>query len=78
MQSDKVELGRQRARVALLHFDLAAHREAYDLDLFVALRYLIMESRVLVLLVVSRTAFSSLLPGDHPLSAIDMAKIELP
>lgn len=63
--------------LCLHHFDLAAHRDYYDMDLFSSLRYLTMETRQLVLLVESRTAFGALLPADHPLSAMDFKTVEL-
>lgn len=66
---------RARSRLALIHFDLAAHREAYGVDLFAALRYLVMESRRVVLLVQSRRPFASLLPVGHPLSEIDLQTV---
>ncbi|MBV8230032.1 MAG: toll/interleukin-1 receptor domain-containing protein [Planctomycetaceae bacterium] len=80
--NDLVELGRvltshRTARVALIKFDLAAHRPEYELDLFAALRYLTMESRKLVLLVQSRIPFAALLPHDHPLSSINLTTVEL-
>jgi hypothetical protein len=64
-------------RIALSHFDLAAHRRDYDVDLFSTLRWMIMETRKLVLLAQSRTPFAALLPSDHPLSAIDIATVVL-
>lgn len=63
--------------LCLHHFDLAARRDYYDMDLFSSLRYLTMETRQLVLLVQSRTAFGALLPADHPLSAMDIKTVEL-
>ena len=68
---------RSRSMVGLMHFDMAPHRSCYDVDLFAALRYFIMDARSLVLLVESRTPFASLLPHDHPLSAIDIKTVEL-
>ena len=69
---------RSTAQVALSHFDLAAHRKYYDVDLFAALRYLVMENgRKLTLLVQSHTAFGALLPKNHPLSEIDIKTVEL-
>ena len=65
------------SRVALTHFDLAAHRAEYDVNLFAALRYLSMEIRMLVVLIQSRTPLASLLPRDHPLSGIDFHTVEL-
>jgi len=64
-------------RLCLSHFDLAAHREYYDVDLFSTLRYLNMETRQLVLLVQSKNPFGSLLPKDHPLSSMNLHTIEL-
>jgi hypothetical protein len=80
--SDLVELGRvltnrRLTRVALMHFDCVAHRPDYETDLFIALRYLTMESKKLVLLIQSRTPFATLLPRNHPLSSIDLKTIEL-
>jgi len=68
-----------KVRVAITHFDLFPHRRAYDVDLTAALRWLIMdhEERPLTLLVQSRAPFMELLPKGHPLSAIDMATVEL-
>ena len=64
-------------RLCLSHFDLAAHREYYDVDLFSTLRYLNMETRQLVLLVQSRRAFGAILPTGNPLSAMDVKMVEL-
>lgn len=75
---DRVVSARPRSLLALVHFDLAAHREAaYGVDLFAALRYLVMESRKLVLLVQSRRPFAALLPAGHPLSEIDLQQVVL-
>lgn len=63
--------------VALTHFDYASHRSNYEIDLFGALRNLIMDQRRLVLLVQSRAPFYTLLPRDHPLSEIDVRTIKL-
>jgi len=70
---------RPRSRLALTHFDLAApaNRPAYGVDLFAALRYLVMDSRKLVLLVQSRRPFTTLLPLDHPLSNVDLKTVEI-
>jgi hypothetical protein len=67
---------RQMSYVAMLRLDHATHRN-YGVDFFSALRFLIMESRKLALLVESRQHFSQLLPQDHPLSAIDLKTVEL-
>lgn len=65
------------SRVALLHGDLIAGRPDYDINLFAALRSLIMDARKLVLLVQSRRPFAQLVPHDHPLSMIDIKMVEL-
>ncbi|MGH9836009.1 MAG: toll/interleukin-1 receptor domain-containing protein [Blastocatellia bacterium] len=65
------------SHVALLHADLMAARPDYDINLFSALRSLIMDARKLVLLVQSRRPFAQLVPHDHPLSAIDLKTVEL-
>lgn len=77
VELDRFLSARQQSRLALTHFDLAAHRPAYGIDLFAALRYLVMDSRQLVLLVQSRRPFVTLLPEGHPLSAIDLKTVEL-
>jgi hypothetical protein len=68
---------RRLSRIAIEHFDLVAARHHYGVDLFAALRYLLMESRKLVLLVQSRDPFATLLPQDHPLSSLDLKTVEL-
>ncbi len=65
------------AYLALTHFDLAAYRPSYDVNLFSSLRYLMMEKRKLVLLIQSRAPFDVLLPRDHPLSQMDLKTVEL-
>jgi TIR domain len=65
------------SRVVLQHFDMVLHRPDYNVDLFAALRYLVMDARQLVLLVQSRAPVASLLPQGHPLSHIDFATVEL-
>jgi hypothetical protein len=65
------------SRMVIEHFDLVSARHHYGIDLFAALRYLLMESRKLVLLVQSRAPFSTLLPQDHPLSGINLQTVEL-
>jgi hypothetical protein len=74
---DRFLSARRRSRLALTHFDLAAHRPAYGVDLFAALRYLVTESRQLVLLVQSRRPFATLLPAGHPLSESGLQTVEL-
>ena len=68
-----------KVRVAITYFDLFPHRRGYDVDLTAALRWFVMdhEARPLTLLVQSRSPFAELLLKDHPLSAIDMATVEL-
>ncbi|MCP5126732.1 MAG: hypothetical protein H6973_14160 [Gammaproteobacteria bacterium] len=56
---------------------MAPHRSYYDVDLFAALRFLMMDMRKLTLLVQSRTPFAALLPKDHPLSDLDIKTVEL-
>ena len=75
---DRQIAGRAKSWLAIEHFDLAARRPQYGVDFFSALRYHLMESRRLVLLVQSRAPFATLLPHDHPLSAIDVQTVELP
>ncbi len=66
-----------RAMLALTHFDLVSRRPQYGVDLFAALRFLMMDARKLVLLAQSRAPFATLLPRDHPLSEIDIRTVEL-
>jgi len=77
VEFDRLLSARQRSRLALTHFDLAAYRPAYGVDLFAGLRYLITESRQLVLLVQSRRPFAALLPIGHPLSESGLQTVEL-
>lgn len=81
---DLVLLGRtlkalpRALRLALASFDHVGHRMAqYEIDLFVALRNLIMDERKLVLLITSHTPFATLLPNGYPLSEIDIKTVEL-
>ena len=76
VELDRMLEQRDRSWIALTHFDLAGSRN-YNVDLFAALRYHTMESRRLVLLVQSRTGFPALLPGEHPLSEIEIKTVEL-
>jgi hypothetical protein len=66
---------RRPCRLGLLHFDRI---ERYSADLVIALRYLVMESRKLVLLAQSRRPLASLLPAEHPLSEMVVQTVELP
>ncbi|MBI5385220.1 MAG: toll/interleukin-1 receptor domain-containing protein [Verrucomicrobia bacterium] len=66
------------ARLALLRFDCVADRQnEYGLDLFRALRHLVMTDRKLALLVQSHRPFDSLLPAGHPVSEINLKLAEL-
>jgi hypothetical protein len=65
------------SKLAFTHFDVVKSRPYYDVDLFTTLRYLIMESRNLVLLVQSRQHIAELLPQDGLLSPINFQTIEL-
>ena len=80
-KNDLVEFGRIMKEhslflLAIKHFDLV---KKYNLDLFTTLRYLTMDKdgKRLVLLVLSHSPFTALLPKDNPLSAIDIKTIEL-
>ena len=74
---DRFLSGQSFRRLALTHFDLAAHRKEYDVNLFASIRYLVMDSRQLVLLIQSRQPFATLLPLGNPLSEIDLMTVEL-
>ena len=80
---DLVELNRvlnerQISRLAIQHFDLVAYRhKPYGIDLFAALRNLIMISKKVDVLIQSRKPFLALLPKDNPLSTIDLKTVEL-
>jgi hypothetical protein len=81
---DLVLLGRtlkalhRAPRLALTSFDHVRHRMAhYELDMFVALRNLMMDARRLTLLIISHSPFVTLLPTGHPLSDIDIKTVEL-
>ena len=64
--------------LALMHFDnVLDRRKVYGVDLFSALRYLIVDERKLVLLAGSRTPFKELLPKNHPFSMLHPNTIEL-
>jgi len=69
-----VLLKRPISRLAIVHFDMVRFRPDYDVNLFAALRNLMMESRKLVLLIESDEFFVSLLPAGHPLSSITAIK----
>lgn len=68
---------RPLTRVALVHFDYVASRPHYHIDFFSALRFLIMTSRKLVVLIESKDHFANLLPVGNPLSEIDIKTVEL-
>jgi TIR domain len=65
------------SKVSICNFDLAPHRKRYGLDLYASLRWMIANTRQLVLLVQSRTPFNALLPRDNPLSKIDIKTVRL-
>lgn len=65
-----------RSAVALEHFDLALARSDYDVNLFAALRYVV-TNRQMVLLIQSRLPFLALLSPDHEFSHIDLKTVEL-
>ena len=64
--------------IAVTHFDKTAKKkDELDNDLFDAIRYLI-EERKLILLIQSRDqSFAELIPDDHPLSFLDLRRVEL-
>lgn len=68
---------RAMTHIAISHFDLANHRQGFDIDFFAALRYFIMEQRKLTVVIQSRSALAALLPQEHPLSNISIASVEL-
>jgi hypothetical protein len=82
-RGDLVEFSRvltmkkESCRLALLHFDYAPRRKDYEHDFFASVRNLVMDSRKLVLLVQSHADFASLLPGNHPMSTMDIKTVEL-
>jgi hypothetical protein len=64
--------------LAFCHFEnVQARRKAYGVELFFALRHLVMDERKLFLLVESRVPFRELLPKDHPLSNLHLHTVEL-
>jgi hypothetical protein len=81
---DLVVLGRslkslpQAARLALTSFDHVSHRlDEYEVDLFAALRDVMMNEHKLVLLIESHSPLSTLLPQGHPMSEIHVVTVEL-
>lgn len=66
------------SRLMLTHFDMIRHRQHYQdhgkIELFAALRYLIMEKRKLAIMIQSREYFLSLLPITHPFSSLTSLK----
>lgn len=72
----RVPASRGGIKLAMIHFDLAAYRPTYDVDLFAALRYLVTEARKLVLLIHSRAPFETLIPADHPLSPLSSTALQ--
>jgi hypothetical protein len=75
---DEMLTDRHVYKVALVHFDVVEERRrSYNVDLFITLRYLMMEKRNLVLLVHSCKPFSTLLPKSPNLSFIDIKTVQL-
>lgn len=62
--------GRQSYR-ALKHFHRVADRDDYNVNLFSSLRYIVMDTRQLVLLVQTRQPVADFLLPEHKLSQID-------
>lgn len=77
VEFDRALLGRPKSLLALTNFDLAAFRPTYGIDFFAALRYLVFDSRQLVLLVQSQRPFVTLLPAGHPLSEFNLLTVDL-
>lgn len=73
--SNLVQSYSQPLFLCLLHFDMVNHRKQYEVDIYGALRYLIMDARKLVLLIHSKTPFTELLPEGHPLSSINSLRV---
>lgn len=63
-------------RLCLRRFDRVADRD-YGLDFFSALKYLVMDSRKLVLLLESRAPLISLLPANNSLTKLQAKLVEL-
>ncbi len=74
---DQILKGKHVSRLAIKHFHLIKSKKYHDINLFAALRNLIMDSRKLVLLVHSNEHFSTLMPKNHPLSPVDIKTVEL-
>jgi hypothetical protein len=62
--------------LCLRHFDRVAARD-YGKDFYSALKYLVMDSRKLVLLLESRAPYTSLLPADNTLTKLQAQLVEL-
>ena len=67
----------RRSFVALVHFHRVTERRHYGMDLFSALRFMVMDARQLVLLVQTRQPVATLLPAGHELSKIDFKMVDL-
>jgi len=65
-----------RSRVALLHFDRVRSR-SYGPDFWKALRFLVMDSKRLVLLLESRAPVGSIIPAEQLDSPIELQTVEL-
>jgi hypothetical protein len=66
-----------RSRLVFRHFDMVLNRPDYGVDLFAALRFMVMDKRQLVVLAQSRTPFAALLPQANPISKIYVETVEL-
>ena len=61
-------------RLIIKHFHEVKDRAYYDIEFFSSLRYLMTESKKLVLLIQSRKPYVEILPHDHPLSSVTNLK----
>jgi len=69
VELDRFIKARGKSYLVLEHFDYAAKRDCYGIDLFATLRDLVTEKKNLVLLIQSRAPLATLLPPDHPMSS---------
>ncbi len=61
-------------RMIIKHFHEVKDRTYYDNELFSTLRYLMTESKKLVLIIQSQKPYPEILPHDHPLSSVTNLK----
>ena len=66
-----------RTHLALMHFDYVKDRPHYGPDFFHSLRWLVMDTRNLVLLAQTKVPISNLLPPENDVSKIDFKTVEL-